>query len=168
MMGKTEGIFAALVVWSVSAMLWLKTCSVRVACNHSVFMGKCPTVIGLIHPEDVGSIQDFILLHLWLLWIKRNGRQGESKITNINGGKLFCRPPSSYRKLLDRVAFWIVYIAWRVGYKTGAYNNATSVGVGRWNKLSCVWMCSRDFFCVCVAETVFSWLLSTLLCILLS
>ena len=53
------------------------------------------------------------------------------------------RPSSSYKKLLDRVAFWIVYIAWRVWYKVFAHN-ATSVGVGRGNRL----------FCVCVAETV--------------
>ena len=59
-----------------------------------------------------------------------------------NGGKLLCRP-SSYEKLLDRVTFWIVYVAWRVGYKIVAYN-ATSVGVGRRNIL----------FCVCVAEAV--------------
>ena len=59
-----------------------------------------------------------------------------------NGGKLLCRP-SSYKKLLDRVTFWIVYVAWRVGYKIVAYN-ATSVGVGRRNIL----------FCVCVAEAV--------------
>ena len=31
------------------------------------------------------------------------------------------RPSSSYKKLLDRVAFWIVYIAWTVGYKVVAY-----------------------------------------------
>ena len=48
-----------------------------------------------------------------------------------------------------------MYIAWRLGYKTVAYN-ASSVGVGRRNVL----------FCVCVAETV-SLLLSILLCILL-
>ena len=77
-------------------------------------------------------------------------------ITNTNSGKLLCRP-SSYKKLLDRVVFWIVYIAWRVVYKIAAYN-ATSVGVGRKNRL----------FCVCVAETVFLLLLlSVLLCILL-
>ena len=77
-------------------------------------------------------------------------------ITSTNGGKLLCRPSSSYKKLLDRVAFWIVYIAWRVGYKILG-NNATSVGVGRRN----------DFFCEYVAETVSLLLLSILLCILL-
>ena len=40
----------------------------------------------------MGSVQDFILLYLWLVWIKRNGRQWESKITNTNGGKLLRRP----------------------------------------------------------------------------
>ena len=40
-----------------------------------------------------------------------------------NGRKLLRRSSSSYKKLLDRVAFWIVY-------KIVAYN-ATSVGVGR-------------------------------------
>ena len=44
------------------------------------------------------------------------------------------RPFSSYKKLLDRVSFWIMYIPWRVGYKIAAYN-ATSVGVGRKNIL---------------------------------
>ena len=57
--------------------------------------------------------------------------------------------------LLDRVAFWIVYIAWGVGYKIVACN-ATSVGAGRRNTL--FW----------VAETVLLFLLlSILLCILL-
>ena len=50
---------------------------------------------------------------------------------------------SSGKKLLDRVAFWIVYIAWRVAYKIAAYN-ATSVGVGR----------KKYIFCVCVTETI--------------
>ena len=72
-----------------------------------------------------------------------------------NGGKLLCRP-SSYKKLLDRVTFWIVYVAWRVGYKIVAYN-ATSVGVVRRNIL----------LCVCVAEAIIIISLSVLLCILL-
>ena len=50
------------------------------------------------------------------------------------------RPSSSYKKLLDRVAFWTMYIAWGVGYKIAAYN-ATSVGVGRKNILFCVCVC---------------------------
>ena len=41
-----------------------------------------------------------------------------------------------------------MYIAWRVRYKVFAHN-ATSVGVGRRNRL----------FCVCVAETVLLFLL---------
>ena len=66
-------------------------------------------------------------------------------------GKSGCTP----LLLLDRVAFWIVYIAWRVGYKIVACK-ATSVGVGRRNTL--FW----------VAETVLLFLLlSILLCILL-
>ena len=73
------------------------------------------------------------------------GRQGEP---NSNGGKLLCRPSSRYKNLLDRVAFRIVYITWRVGYKIVAYN-ATSVGVERRNRL----------FCACVAETALSLLL---------
>ena len=101
----------------------------------------------------MGSVQDFILLYLWLVWIKKNGRQGEPKITNTNGGKLL-RRPSSYKKLLDKGAFWIVYIAWRVGYKIVACN-ATSVGVGRTNTL--FW----------VGKFVLFLLLSILLCILL-
>ena len=67
---------------------------------------------------------------------------GESMITNTNGGKLR-RPSSSYKKLLDRVTFWIVYIAWTVGYKIVPYN-VTSVGIGRKNRL----------FGGCVAETI--------------
>ena len=78
---------------------------------------------------------------------------GESMITNTNGGKLR-RPSSSYKKLLDRVTFWIVYIAWTVGYKIVPYN-VTSVGIGRKNRL----------FGGCVAETVLLLLLlSILLC----
>ena len=38
-------------------------------------------------------------------------RQGESKIPNTNGGKLLRRPSTSYKKLLDRVTFGIIYIA---------------------------------------------------------
>ena len=52
-------------------------------------------------------------------------------------------PSSSYKTLLDRVTFWIVYIPWTAWYKIVTYN-ATSVGVGRQNRL----------FCLCVAETV--------------
>ena len=62
-----------------------------------------------------------------------------SKITNTNGGKVLCRPFSSYKKLLDRVAFCIAYIALRVGCKIVAYN-AISVGVGRRNTLFCVYV----------------------------
>ena len=102
----------------------------------------------------MGLVQDFILLYLWLVWIKKNGRQGEPKITNTNGGKLLRRPSSSYKKLLDKSAFWTVYIAWRVGYKIVACNT-TSVGVGRTNTL--FW----------AGKTVLFLLLSMLLCILL-
>ena len=56
----------------------------------------------------VGSAQDFILLSLYLVLIKRIRRQGEYKIPNINGGKLLRRFSSSYRKLLDRVIFRIL------------------------------------------------------------
>ena len=55
-------------------------------------------------------------------------------ITNINGEKLIRSPSSSYKRLLDRVTFGIMYIAWRVGCKIVA-RNATSVGVGRRNTL---------------------------------
>ena len=164
MMGKIVGLFSILVVWSVSYAS-AKTWKVRGASNHSAFMGKWPTVISLIHPQDELSFKE---MRMWGYskissccicdWykFKRNGRQGESKVTNTNGGKLPCRPSSSYKKLLDRVTFWIVYIAWRVGYKIAAYS-ATSVGVGRKNRL----------FCVCVTETVLLLLLSISLCILL-
>ena len=104
----------------------------------------------LIHLEDELSFKEMrmcgqykiSLCFLWLVWIKRNGRQGEYKITNTNGGKLLRRPSSRYKKLLDRVAFWIVYIARRVGYKMVAYN-ATSVEVGRRNRLF-LCMCTRN------------------------
>ena len=104
----------------------------------------------------MGSVKDFVWLYLWLVWIKRKGRQVESKITNTNiftnlptiesywTESPFLHRPSSYKKLLERAAFWIVYIAWRVGYKVVAYNT-TSVGVAWRNRL---------FLCVCVAETV--------------
>ena len=104
----------------------------------------------LIHTKDELSFKE---MRLWGLskissgctcdwWIKRNGRQEEFKITNTNGGQLFCRPSSSYKKLLDRAAFWIVYIAWREVYKIVAYN-ATSVEIGRRNRLF-VCICSRN------------------------
>ena len=77
---------------------------------------------------DVGSVQDFILLYLRLVWIKRNGRQGELKITNIMLERFSAdlRPAISY---------------WRVGYKILAYN-ATSVGAGRRNR------CYYQYHCV--------------------
>ena len=146
-------------------MLRLKTWSARGASNHSAFMGKWPTLISLIHSprgwvilqgnEGVGSVQDFILLYLRLVWIKRNRRQGESNIINTIGGKLLRRPSSSYKKLCERAALWIVYIAWREGYKIVAYN-ATSVGVGReihffvcmCKKLCCYYYCYYQYHCV--------------------
>ena len=140
-------------------------------------MGKWSTIISLIYSKDELSFKVmrmwaqskissccicdwcvvFVIgvLYLWLVWINKNGRQGESKIINTNGGK-FYRPSSSYKNLLDRVTFWIVYIAWRVGYKIVTHN-ATFLGVGRRN----------SFFCACVAKTVLIFLLSLLLCILL-
>ena len=158
-------------------MLRLKTWSARGASNHSAFMGKWPTVISLIHSprgwvilqgnEGVGSVQDFILLYLRLVWIKRNRRQGESKIINTIGGKLLRRPSSSYKKLCERATLWIVYIAWRVGYKIVAYN-ATSVGVGREIHFF-VCMCSRNcviiivnqyycVYCCCYGVKIAKWM----------
>ena len=59
--GKTEGLFAVLVVWSVSCAL-LKTWSARGPSNHSAFMGKWPTVISLIHPKDQLSFKE---MRMW-------------------------------------------------------------------------------------------------------
>ena len=138
-------------------MLQLKIWSTRGASNHSAFMGKWPTFISLIHPEDELSIKE---MRMWgqskisscclCDWCvsREMGGKGESKITNTNRGKLLCSPSSRYKKVLDQVAFWIVYITWRVGYKIVAYN-ATSVGVGRRNR-PFLHMCSRNCIIVVV------------------
>ena len=57
--------------------------------------------------EDRVSVQDFILLFLCLVEIKRIRRQGESKIPFCipTGEKLLLRPSSSCNKLLGRVTF---------------------------------------------------------------
>ena len=85
-MEKTETLFAVLVVSSVNTAL-----SAREASNHSAFTGKWPTVISLIHPQDELSFKE---MRMWGYskissccicdWykFKRNGRQGESKVTN--------------------------------------------------------------------------------------
>ena len=95
-------------------MLRLKTWIARRASNHSAFMSKWSTVINLIHPKDsypsrkrgFGVSPRFhLVVFLWLVWIKRNRRQGEPKITNTNGGKLLHRPSFRYKKILDRVVF---------------------------------------------------------------
>ena len=77
-------------------------------------MGKWPIIIRLIHPEDELSFTEMRMLSQSKIssgcicdWCESREmvRQGESKITNNNGGKLLRRPSSSYKKLLDRVAF---------------------------------------------------------------
>ena len=110
----------------------------------------------------MGSVQHFVSLYLWLVWIKKNGRHGHSKITNTNGGKLFRRPSSSYKKLLDRVAFWTGYIAWRVGYKFVTYN-ATSAGVGERNRLF-LWICSRNCIITIVIINIIVYIIVVVVC----
>ena len=52
----------------------------------------------------MGSIQDFILLFLCLVYVKTigGGRAGRGSPRFTNGGELLCRF-SSYRKLLNRI-----------------------------------------------------------------
>ena len=59
--------------------------------------------------EDVGSVEDFILSFLCESR-ELGGRQGESNIPlcNPSGGKILLRAPTSYNKVLDRVAFRIL------------------------------------------------------------
>ena len=119
-------------------MLWLKTWGMRGASNHSAFMGKWPTVISLTNPKDELSFK-------------------EMRIWGVNQDKWEARGAQDYQHrwqkaslqtfLLDRVAFWIVYIAWRAWYKIVAYN-ATSVRVGGRNGLF-LCMCSRN--CIIIA-----------------
>ena len=70
-------------------------------------------IFNLIHPVDEFSFKEMRTYGQFkiLSYIKRNRRQGESKIPNTSGGKLLCRPSSSHKKLLDRVAFGIMYVA---------------------------------------------------------
>ena len=68
MIGKTEGLFAVLVVWSVSYA------SVKnLECEGSIysfsFYGKWPTIISLIHPKDELSFKE---MRMW----------GQSKISS--------------------------------------------------------------------------------------
>ena len=97
--------------------------------------------------EDTGSIQKFHPLVLWLMWMKRIRRQGESKIPlcNLSDGKLL--RSVSYNNLLDRVAFKILSIIHdgafpfleksstadvRLDSKcTSDWKSAVNVGVGR-------------------------------------
>ena len=140
-------------------MLWLKSWSARRTSNHSVFMGKWLTVISL-PPSRKWGCGVSARFHLAVFAIGVNQEKWKARRVqdyNTNGGKLLCRPSSGYKKLLDRVTFWIVHITLRVGYKIVAFN-ATSVGVGRRNYL---------FVCMCSRNCIELLLLSILLCILL-
>ena len=138
-------------------MLWLKTWSVREASNQSAFTGKWPGLFlalstqRMCYPSRKWGCRVSPRFDLVLFAIGKNQEKWE-----VEGSQDYQHqwPSSSYKKLLDRVAFWTVYIPWRAWYKTVSYH-AISVGVGRQNRP----------FCVCVAETVS--LLSVSLCILL-
>ena len=59
----------------------------------------------------MGSVQDFILLSLCMVQIRRIRRQEQSKIPNTNDGNILRRPSTSYNKALGRAAFGIIYVA---------------------------------------------------------
>ena len=133
--GKAEGLFAILVVWSVSYPL-------GGASNHLAFMGKWPTVFSLIHPKDEFELS-FKEMRMW----------SQSKISScfiydwcksrVVGGRESQRLPTPMVEsfFADHLPAKKSY--WRVAYKIVAYN-AISVGLGRQKRL----------FCVCAAESI--------------
>ena len=64
--------------------------------------------------------------------MKGNFRQGESKITNTNGGEILRRLLPAIKRYWTESPFELC-TSYRVRYKTVAYN-ATSVGVGSGEK----------------------------------
>ena len=100
-------------------LLRLKSRSARGTSHHTAFMGNCSTISHkclalstqwMSSPSRKwGRGVRFILVVL-VFGVNhiRIRRQRESKIPNTNGGKLICRPSSSYRILLYRVAFIIM------------------------------------------------------------
>ena len=115
----------------------------RGASNHSAFMGKWSTVISLTNPEDELSFKE---MRMW----------------GVNQEKWEARRAQDYQHqwqkaslqtfLLDRVAFWIVYIAWRAWYKLVAYN-AISVRVRRQNGLF-LCMCNRNCIIIVIINII--------------
>ena len=119
-LGEIEGLVCYLCI-GVLAMLRLKLWSSKGESHHPAFVDNWLTIIHtflalsthchwrvlLQGNENVGSVQDFILLSLCMVWIKRINKQGESKIPRTNGGRLLGRPSTSYKMLLGTVTFGI-------------------------------------------------------------
>ena len=119
-MGDIEGLILLL---GVPAMLQLKLWSARGASHHPLIWATIiHAFFSLIHPSEEFFFKEmsmwgkpkisFCCLCVWCkskeLGGKGGGGWGEYKILNTNGGKLLRRFSSSYRKLLDRVAFRIL------------------------------------------------------------
>ena len=115
MMRDMEGL---ILLFGVPAMLQIKPWSVRGASPHPLIWATIiHTFFSLIHPVDELSFKE---MNVWsqpkisscclCVWCKSKElkRQGEYKIPNTNGGKLLRRFSSSYRKLLETVAFRIL------------------------------------------------------------
>ena len=102
-MRKTGDLFPVLVVWRVSYAS-AKNLEREGSIYSFSFYGK------MVRSQDELSFKE---MRMWgqskissCDSIEMEGRGGgRSKITNTNGGKLLCRPSSSYKKLLDRVTF---------------------------------------------------------------
>ena len=117
-------------------MLWLKIWSIREASNQSAFMDKWPGLLlalsaqRMSYPSRKWGCRVTPRFDLVVFAIGKNQERWE-----VGGSQDYQHqwPSSSYKKLLDRATFWIVYIPWRAWYKTVAYN-ATSNGVGRQNR----------------------------------
>ena len=105
-MGDIEGLIR---LFGVLAMLQLKSWSVMGESHHPTFVGNCYShVFILMHPVDEFSLKGMRTWGQSMVETKRVRGEMEYKIFNTSDGKLIWRFSSSYRKLLDRVAFKIL------------------------------------------------------------
>ena len=137
-------------------MLRLKTWSAREASIHSAFMANGQLLLALStqrmsYPSRKWGCGVSPRFHLALFVIGVNQEKWEAgRVQDYQHQwwKTLLRPSSNYKKLVDKVAFSIGYIAWRLGYKIVAHD-ATSVGAGRRNRLLFVCMYQKLYYYCC-------------------
>ena len=107
-----------ILLFGVPAMRQLKRWSARGASHHPLIWATIiHTCFLALYTQQISSpvrkcvcrVSPRFHLVVFVIGVNQSiGKQGEYKIPSINGGKLFRRFSSSYRKLLDRVAFRIL------------------------------------------------------------